>query len=290
MDNSTLVKDIYDMMLSKEISVDADREEEILDNMAANMKSIMKETFGRVRDNRKLRLSSIGRDDRYLWKSYHNPEKIEEDFTASTFIKFLFGHLTEEMVLALVKLAGHEVTDEQKTVEVEGITGHMDCKINGIVVDVKSASSYGFKKFQYNTLHEDDGFGYIGQLKAYAHAEGDTVYGLLAFDKQNGHLAYLEYEEKDTEAPYHDNVNYDIAERARHVKKLVGLDAVPEELCAQPEADGKSGNMKLSIKCSYCPYKQDCYPNLRTFLYSTGPRFLTHVEKLPNVTEVTSDF
>ena len=47
----------------------------------------------------------------------------------------------------------------------------MDCKIDGIVTDVKSASSFGFKKFKDGQLGlVDDPFGYIDQIKAYAHA------------------------------------------------------------------------------------------------------------------------
>jgi hypothetical protein len=40
-------------------------------------------------------------------------------------------------------------------------------------------------------LAEDDPFGYVAQLKAYAHSEGDDKYGWLAIDKQNGHLVTL---------------------------------------------------------------------------------------------------
>ena len=46
----------------------------------------------------------------------------------------------------------------------------MDCKIDGIVTDVKSASSFGFKKFKDGQLAIDDPFGYIDQIKAYAHS------------------------------------------------------------------------------------------------------------------------
>ncbi len=41
-------------------------------------------------------------------------------------------------------MAGHEVTDEQKEVELEGLKGHIDCKINGRVVDIKTASGFSF--------------------------------------------------------------------------------------------------------------------------------------------------
>ena len=49
----------------------------------------------------------------------------------------MYGHILEQMVLFFVKLSGHEVTHEQKSVKVSGISGHMDCVIDGEVIDVK---------------------------------------------------------------------------------------------------------------------------------------------------------
>jgi hypothetical protein len=40
----------------------------------------------------------------------------------------------------------------------------MDCIIDGEVVDVKTASGYGFRKFKDGTLPEEDTFGYMAQL------------------------------------------------------------------------------------------------------------------------------
>ena len=65
--------------------------------------------------------------------------------------------------------------------------------------------------------------------------------------------------------------------------------AKPPTKCYEPVADGKSGNMKLPVGCSYCSYKHECYPKLRTFIYSNGPKFLTEVGKVPSVLEVDKD-
>ena len=288
--NSHIVPDLYKMLCSQTVGVPPEEEAEIIENMANNMKQIMKETFSQVRDTRKVRLSSVGKPDRRLWHEYHNPKKVEASLDGPTRMRFLYGHFTEEMVLALVKLTGHAVTDEQKVVQVAGVTGHMDCKINGIVVDVKSASAYGFRKFKNNTLHLDDPYGYIGQNKSYAHAEGDKKYGWLAFDKANGELAYLEYDETLGGTAYADAVDYDIVQRVKDVKKLLGFDASPEALCSEPVNDGKTANMKLAVGCTYCPFKADCFPGLRTFLYAGGPKYLTTVVTLPRVAELTDEF
>ena len=280
-----LVSDIYKLMETKEVAEGVDFDA-CVEKFGENVKELMRNEFGgKKRDGRKLRMSNIGRDDRYLWNVYNDVEKADE-IQGHTYVKFLYGHLIEEMLLFLTKAAGHEVTDEQKKCEVNGITGSMDCKIDGIVTDVKSVSTYGFRKFKDGTLAYDDPFGYIGQIKGYAYAEGATKFGWLAMDKQNGHLTYLLYDSEDTQAPVHDLISYDIKERIDHVKKLVEQ-PTPPDVCYEPIDDGKSGNRKLAVGCSYCAYKKECWPSVRAFAYSTGPRYLVEVHNEPKVQEIT---
>jgi len=280
-----LVSDIYKLMETKEVAEGVDFDA-CVEKFGENVKELMRNEFGgKKRDGRKLRMSNIGRDDRYLWNVYNDVEKADE-IQGHTYVKFLYGHLIEEMLLFLTKAAGHEVTDEQKKCEVNGITGSMDCKIDGIVTDVKSVSTYGFRKFKDGTLAYDDPFGYIGQIKGYAYAEGATKFGWLAMDKQNGHLTYLMYDSEDTQAPVYDLIGYDIKERIDHVKKLVEQ-PTPPGVCYEPVADGKSGNQKLAVGCSYCAYKKECWPSVRAFAYSTGPRYLIEVHNEPKVQEIS---
>jgi hypothetical protein len=282
-----VVADIYALMESKDADPSVDVEAEI-EKFGEGVKALMRTEFGRKKreDNRRLRLSNIGRTDKYLWNHFNGTEG--EELQPHTYIKFMYGHLIEEMLLFLTRMAGHSVTDEQKVCNVEGIVGHMDCKIDGVVTDVKSASSFGFKKFKDGTLAYDDPFGYIDQIKAYAHSEGQTEFGWLAMDKANGHLTYLKYDLLDTEAPIYEELKGDIVDRVRHVKKLVEQPE-PAEWCYQPVPDGKSGNTKLAMGCSYCQFKDHCYPNLRVFAYSYGPKYLVDVVKEPKVQEVMPD-
>jgi len=282
-----VVADIYALMESKDADPSVDVEAEI-EKFGEGVKALMRTEFGRKKreDNRRLRLSNIGRTDKYLWNHFNGTEG--EELQPHTYIKFMYGHLIEEMLLFLTRMAGHTVTDEQKVCNVEGIVGHMDCKIDGVVTDVKSASSFGFKKFKDGTLAYDDPFGYIDQIKAYAHSEGETEFGWLAMDKANGHLTYLKYDLNDTEAPVYEVLKGDIVDRVKHVKKLVEQPE-PVEWCYPPVPDGKSGNSKLSIGCSYCQFKDHCYPNLRVFAYSYGPKYLVDVVKEPKVQEVMPD-
>jgi len=281
----TLVDDIYELVSTKEVAEGVDLEQ-CIDDFGENMKELMRKEFTEKRDDtRKLRMSNIGREDRYLWNLYNDVEQTDE-IQGHTYVKFLYGHLIEEMLLFLTRAAGHEVTDEQKKCEVNGITGSMDCKIDGIVTDVKSVSTYGFRKFKDGTLAYDDPFGYVAQIKGYAYSEGATKFGWLAMDKQNGHLTYLMYDTEDTQAPVYDLISFDIKERIDHVKKLVEL-PTPPGVCYEPIADGKSGNQKLAVGCSYCSYKKECWPSVRAFAYSSGPRYLVEVANEPKVQEIT---
>lgn len=280
----TLVKDIYDVIQYKRPDKSVDAEAEI-DKFGEAVKDLMRKEFTkRVYDSRKLRLSNLGRDDRFLWHHYNNTPKSDK-LQPHTLLKFMYGHLIEEMLLFLTRMSGHEVTHEQHPCDVNGIVGSMDCKIDGVVTDIKSASSYAFKKFKDGSLAFDDPFGYVGQIKAYAASEGETKYGWLAMDKQNGHLTYLMYDEEDDQAPVHAKISYDIHERAKYVQEMVLLGEPPAH-CHEPLEDGKSGNERLTAGCSYCSYKGACWPGLRAFAYSTGPKFLTKVVNEPKVQEI----
>jgi len=227
-----------------------------------------------------VRMSNVGKPSRQLWYEKRDPEG-RGGVDGATQIKFLYGHLLEEVVLMLVRMAGHKVTDEQKEVVVNGITGHMDCKINGEVVDVKTASRFAFNKFRDGRLAQDDPFGYLGQLAGYEKAEGTENGGFLVLNKESGELCM--YLPDDLDKP---NIDTRISE----LLPTLELDT-PPALCYDPIPDGKKGNMKLAKGCSWCKYKYKCHSDsndgtgLRTFKYSNGLAYLTEVVAEPKVEE-----
>jgi len=276
----TLVDDIYNLMLTKRAEPGVDVES-IIEDFANNIKQIMRKEFvpsTRSWDDRNIRLSSVGKPLLQQWYAArkYKGEKIQPH----TLIKFMYGHMIEELVLALAELAGHVVTDQQKEVKVSGITGHMDCKIDGLTTDVKSTTKFGLMKFKDGTLAKDDDFGYVDQLKAYAHAEGETKFAWLAMDRDSGKLAVLQYDLEDKKHPMYEHYSGDIEEKIKEVKKSVEGEDQPSK-CALPIADGKSGNLKLATICSYCKYKRHCYPEVRGFATGSGPKFLTTVVNVP---------
>jgi len=277
---STLVEDMYDTISDlhvgkKEIPAD------LLESLTKGIGEVVQDwATPRVGKPFTLRMSNIGKPARQLY--YTNKYNKDSTPDAATLIKFLYGHLLEEVLIFIVKLAGHEVTDQQKEVSVNSIKGHMDCKIDGEVIDVKTASSFAFKKFQHGTLREDDPFGYMSQLAGYESAEGTSKGGFLAINKESGELALYQPEEFDKP-----NVKVLID----NLLDVFKFDKLPEK-CYTPVAAGTKGNMKLPKGCFYCPHKIECHKDandgagLRMFKYSKGIEYLTKVKSLPRVEEV----
>ena len=281
------IPDIYKLLESKQMVADIDVEAECV-RFGEEMAQVMRDAMGPEQDRSgRLRLSSIGKPDRQIYNSFRGVAG--EDLAGATHIKFLYGHLTEAMLVSLLRLSGHEVTEQQKEVEVEGIKGHIDCFIDGHLVDIKSASGFALKKFKKNTLHEDDPFGYVQQLQAYAYALEQKEFSWLAMDKSSGELALLTYDTEDKDAPYAKVLSQDISERVKYLKAMVLADQVPS-ICYDPVPEGTAGNMRLAAGCTYCDYRNHCWPNVREFGYAGRHKWLTTVVKEPRVLEFPKGF
>ncbi len=226
-------------------------------------------------------MSNLGTPcDRKLWYSVRRPDAGERLGGPAT-LKFLYGDIIERLIIGLAKIAGHRVEGEQSELDIDGVKGHRDAVIDGHLVDVKSATTHSFNKFREHKLTTDDPFGYLTQIGAYLHAsQTDPLVtekskaSFLAVDKQLGHLCLDTYNKSDT----------DYSKLVSAKRDILALDTPPPRgYSDRPE--GKSGNRKLGIECSYCPFKHECWPGLRTFNYSSGPTFLTKVEREPKVDE-----
>lgn len=237
---------------------------------------------------RGLRMSNIGKPcSRQLWYDCNGYEG--EKLEPNTRLKFLYGDILEEILLLLCTISGHRVEGRQDTQTIAGIEGHRDAVIDGVVTDTKSASTFSFRKFKDHSLAEDDPFGYIDQIQSYVHAGQDdpvvtdrTRGAFLVIDKTLGHIC-LDIHEKSP---------FPIEKMYEYKKEQVAKPRPPSR-AYEDESEGKSGNRKLGMECSYCPFKKECWPGLRTFLYSSqnGPKpvFLTKVLREPKVPEVLPD-
>ena len=278
-----LVPDIYKELEKISEGKSINLTEKDIDNTLAKIKeSMMAWATPSERDNNfTLRMSNIGRPARQLWYQKRD-ELVKSSIDGPTQIKFLYGHILEEIVLMLVRMAGHKVSDEQKEVKVKGVVGHIDCKINNEIVDVKTASGFAFKKFIQGRLAEDDPFGYLGQLAGYEKSEGTNNGGFLVINKESGELCLHQHEDLDKP---------NITNKIDNLISCLDINDKPER-CYDPVPEGKKGNYKLHKSCFWCNYKFDCFKDvnngqgLRGFKYANSTVYLTHVEVEPQVEEI----
>lgn len=278
----TVVEDIYQSIAPLGRGEAIEVSDKVIDKFGDSVKEALRDWLT-PRGSRKpsLRMSNIGRPARQLWYDF-NTERDLPPLPPPLLIKFLFGHLAEPLVLFFVELAGHTVTDIQKEVVINGVVGHMDCKIDGEVVDIKTASGFAFKKFKDGTLVDDDPFGYIVQLTGYEQAEGTSNGGFLTLNKEAGDLTLLQPGELDKP-----NISVKIKELQKTIK-----DKNPPPFCYDPVPEGISGNFKLARQCNYCSHKFECHKDsndgkgLRSFKYSKGVMHLTKVVRQPKVEEI----
>lgn len=263
--------------------------QEKADQFGSALSAIVKD---RLEENTKgerkftLRMSNVGKGARQLW--YDKRYGKEEDMNGQTYLKFMLGDIVEALLLFLADASGHAVTHQQAEVSLGGVKGHIDADIDGVTVDVKSASPFAFRKFQYpkddpRGLIENDSFAYVEQMSGYAKAR-DTDGAFLAMEKVTGELALLPFSKEELDV-------FKVEDRIEYIKAVVEQEETPER-CYPDEPMGQSGNMKLGTNCSYCAHKKRCWADtnggigLRTFVYSTGPVFLTKVNSEPKVYEV----
>ena len=192
---NNLVADIYSVLDSLTDGNELNISEEMFEEFGKDMTDALRHwaTPQNVEGKPVLRMSNVGRPERRLWFDTHTQSDTTEKLQPSTQIKFLYGHLLEVLILFFVKLSGHKLTSQQKEITVSGIKGHMDCMIDGEVVDVKTASGYAFKKFKEGTLAEDDAFGYLSQLAGYEAAEKTNAGGFLVMNKETGDSKEVDY-------------------------------------------------------------------------------------------------
>ncbi len=304
----TLIDDIHSVLDSKQHHESSN--EDVVKLADGIVRAVEKATGRSVktRDPKTLYASEIGDPcKRRLWYKVHYPGA-GEYLRPETRLKFLYGDIVEEVVLYLARTAGHKVEAEQESVVVEldngwQVRGRLDAVIDNVVTDVKSASPFGYSKIVEEGLTDDnDSFGYRAQLHYYdLHMERnkhDTDTGeedqtgctqfppvFLAVDKQNGKIGLSERSTEPSKKGYYDNVTISTHMLKKLTNKISNEDKPPPR--GFDDEPWTNGNRKLSFNCSYCAFKDDCWPGLRVFAYAKGPVFATKVSKAPKNPEIT---
>ena len=205
-------------------------------------------------------------------------------------MKFAYGDLVESLIVPLAQATGHQVDGVNQKVEwsVTGqdavVRGRIDLVIDDHVVDVKSMAARSFDRWSLDGIKADS-FGYSAQVEAYRYGiSSDKPAYILAIDKEGGKMKLVAAEQPDVQALAGMKVLVSTMPESSFSGFTGHLKAVP---------DGKSGNMKLGVACSYCKYKEECWSKsnggkgLRRFKYSYGPVWLTEVYREPLVEETT---
>ena len=226
---------------------------------------------------------------RQLWYKTNQPE-VTNKIDAPTNWRFLQGDVIEETTLFLVEQAGHEVTDRQsgyaEVVDDVEFRGRIDCRIDGILVDVKSMSDFGFKKATKLLTYPDqldDPWGYGYQLAFYE--RGFSTIESPAFfmvNKVSGEMAYRHLEPTFTNTSFARMIN------VARVVQLPSATSVDRVELKPADAVGQ----KLSSMCHICPFMFKCWDGqgVRGFLYAEGIRWYGKVNKPARVPEVSFEF
>lgn len=270
----TLIQDIYNLFES-----DFEFDQKAIEAYGKKLAEFIAHRVQERKGLPSLRMSNLGTQClRKLWYMMNQPEKGEK-LDGQTRFKFLYGDIIESLVLFLAEASGHKVEGGQATLDIDGVLGHRDAIIDGVLVDVKSASTFGFKKFAEHGLEGADPFGYLDQINAYLFASQDDPEliekkkaAFLAVDKTLGKMALDVYPSNGV----------DYKKKVADIR-LAMVQPTPPPRSYEDVPHGKSGNKKLGMECSYCAFKETCWPGLETFVYSTGPVFLTKVAAAPRV-------
>ena len=278
-DIKTLKEDLYHVLStgegwSKEIS-------EWVGELASQvtLKQMTPRDFGKSY----LRMSNLGQPcGRKLWYSLQEWTGEHKEILAPyTKNKFVFGDLVECWTLGLIKASGHKLEGLQDSMTIAGISGSRDCVIDGMTADIKSASTMSMNKFRDNGLIGNDPFGYLSQLSSYVAAAKDDP---LVTNKTHGVFVAVDKQFGSIEVDIYDLSDY-VKNKPAEVerKKSMVLQPEPPNRAYSDVPDGKSGNRKLGVQCSYCEFKNVCYPGLQKYVYSNGPRWFTEVVREPRV-------
>ena len=289
----TLVSDVY-----KVLGGEGDWTSEIKKFVSSGMEELIETRFINP-EVRKLALSpsSLGEIcQRKLWYKFNTEHK--DNVSSGMIGTFFYGDLVELVLIGMIKASGHSIEGLQERVTIDTMTGSIDCIIDGMLVDIKSASGFGFTKFKKHNLKEDDPYGYISQLSSYLYGlQNDTritnknTAAFLVVNKERFELILDVYDLTEEVA----NKSKELEEAKALISsptpperpKWKFLDKEKEPYYSEDEEDGS--NRKLGKTCSYCPYKFTCWNNeLRVFQYSNERRYFTEVNKEPKVAEITN--
>jgi len=222
----------------------------------------LKRQFGAKTKRREfhIRMSNIGRPTCQLWFEKNMPEKA--DPLPTTFVmNMMLGDIVEAVFKGIMTEAKVKFQNSDKVsldIADTKVSGTYDLVLDDAVDDIKSASDWSYRnKFEsFDTLAEEDPFGYVGQLAGYAKALGKKAGGWWVVNKANGSFKYVPAD------------GIDLEKEVDKLKKNVNMVNSNEfKRCYEPVEETfrskPTGNTVLSKTCSFCRYRKACWENLQ---------------------------
>jgi hypothetical protein len=225
-----------------------------------------------------LRMSNVGRAYCQLWFDKNAPHKAIPHST-NFVMNMMMGDIIEAVFKGLLTQAGVAYSDGSRVTLDLGeykIHGTPDIVIDGKVDDVKSASPWSFEnKFKsFQTLADNDSFGYLAQLAGYAKAMGIEAGGWWVINKGTGQFKYVPADGLNVDACA-ENIKAIAAELEENVFRRC-YEAEEETYYNKP-----TGNKVLNKECQWCSYRYACWEGLEE-----RPSLVSRAENPPTISYV----
>lgn len=236
--------------------------ETLIEEAGEQYKAALRKQLTPRKEGFRLRMSNIGRPLCQLQKEQSGAPASRRDY--SFVVKMFIGDAVEIAMMAVLKMAGINISGEKTKVEllVNGnpILGEDDLEIDSEVWDIKSSSNWAFNNkwaHGWNSVYDGDTFGYVSQLYGYAKAQNKAIGGWIVVNKETGEVLVVRAE------PTPDQLKA-IQESIEFTEKAISSN-LPFKRQFQDEAETfykkETGNRVLPIPCTFCDYRGDCWPD-----------------------------
>ena len=238
--------------------------DKLIDEFGEMCKDAFRKQFTNKREKSfRARMSNIGKPLCQLQMEKSNAEPEGQPYNNK--MRNTFGDLIEALAVTIIKASGIKVDSTQKSVsynmDKSKIDGTYDIEIGKSIYDIKSASPWAFEhKFGdeggFNSIVEDDSFGYLSQGYLYSESENKRFGGWIVINKSTGEWLVTE---TPTEDEKYKNIAINLSKENLHALD----EGKPFRRCFSDIEETfrkiPTGNKVLGIVCSFCPYKFPCW-------------------------------